>query len=67
MRNPSKNTIKRLMRQAKEQKTKGRGHPPRHFYDQYHFFRIIGGMALFNMSKGKINSIKLTGIEKYIK
>ena len=64
MRNPSKNTIKRLMRQAKDQKAKGRSHPPRHFFDQYHFFRIIGGEALFKMSKGKIDNMGITGMKR---
>ena len=66
MRNPSKNTIKRLMRQTKDLIAKNMIHPPTNHWDQYHLFCDVGE-SLFKMSKGKISSGNLTGIEKYIK
>lgn len=60
MRNASKNTIKRVIRQANDQKSKGRAFPPRHFYDQSYLFWNIGGQILI-MTKGKVNNRNITG------
>ncbi len=64
MRNASKNTIKRVIRQANDQKSKGRAFPPRHFYDQSHLFWIIG-LSILVMTKGKINNRKITGAKNW--
>jgi len=66
MRNASKNTIKRVMRQAIDLKSKNRKHPPRHFYDQYHLWRSVGAQIII-MSQCAINNRLLKGVEKYIK
>ena len=66
MRNASKNTIKRVMRQALDLKSKNRSRPPRHFYDQYHLWRFVGASIII-MSQATINPWLLKGVEKYIK
>lgn len=64
MRNASKNTIKRVMRQALDLESKGRKHPPAHFYDQFHLWFEVGG-SIVTMSQGVVNNRNLIGVEKY--
>ena len=63
MRNASKNTIKRVVRQANELKEKGRAHPYRHFWDQSHLFWDVGGSIII-MTKGKVNNLVISGAIK---
>lgn len=71
MRNPSKNTIKRIMREAERCKGMGYYFAPwiqnENTIDSsraYHLFNSVGG-RLYAMSKGKICNRSLDGLKKY--
>ncbi len=72
MRNPNKNTIKKIMRDANNNQKKGyyfapwiqNEHTPT-AYRAYLLFNAVGA-RLFFMSKGKICNRSLSGVRKYV-
>lgn len=70
MRNPSKNTIKRVMRKAAYDKSIGMRFDVGDDYNshngRYHLYNSVGA-HIYNVSKGQICNLGLIGIEKYLK
>jgi len=72
MRNPNKNTIKKIMREANRNHKKGfyyapwiwNNHTPR--ANRAYFLYNNVGASLFIMSKGKICNRSLSGVRKYL-
>ena len=66
MRNASKNTIKRVMRNAKFNQKKGYYFSFKNPYSDYFLFNNVGAQ-IYRMSKGNIFNRSLKGINKYLK
>lgn len=64
MRNASKNTIKRVMRNAKFYQDRGLYYHPNCSHKEYFLFNNVGA-RIFIMSKGKICNRGLQGLNKY--
>jgi len=65
MRNASKNTIKRVMRNASFYQKKDLFFRPNPYQDEYFLFNSIGAQ-IYIMSKGKICNRGLFGLNKYV-
>lgn len=64
MRNASKNTIKRVIRNAAFYGKKGLRYHPDSTPEQYFLFNDVGAQ-IYRMSKGKICNMGMIGVSKY--